>query len=91
MPSLSAQSCIHQDVHYSSGVYNRAFYLLSVTHGWTIKKAFRVMLDANKNYWIPATNFKSGACGVIQAAKNRGLGISCVKLQKLEEGNMGFV
>jgi len=50
-----------------------------------------VMLDANKNYWIPATNFKSGACGVIQAAKNRGLGISCVKLQKLEEGNMGFV
>ena len=30
------------DVHYSSGVYNKAFYLLSVSSGWNIQKAFQV-------------------------------------------------
>ena len=35
------------DVHYSSGVYNKAFYLLSVSSGWNIQKAFQV--------WHPVT------------------------------------
>lgn len=56
------------DVHYSSGVFNKAFYLLSTTPGWSVDKAFQVMLDANMNYWTPTTNFNSAACGVIQAA-----------------------
>jgi len=25
------------DVHYSSGVYNKAFYLLATTQGWSAK------------------------------------------------------
>jgi Zn-dependent metalloprotease len=35
------------DVHYSSGVYNRAFYTLATTSGWSVKDAFAVMLRAN--------------------------------------------
>lgn len=66
------------DVHYSSGVFNKAFYLLAMTPGWSVEQAFRVMLDANMNYWIPNTNFYYGACGVIQAAYNRGYNYSDV-------------
>ena len=56
------------DVHYSSGVFNRAFYLLSNQPGWSIHDAFQVMVDANKNYWEPSTTFNNAACGVIQAS-----------------------
>ena len=56
------------DVHYSSGLYNKAFYLLANTKGWCIKRAFQVFLRANKFIWQPASKFNSGACGVIWAA-----------------------
>ena len=61
------------DVHYSSGVFNRAFYLLAHQPDWSVQDAFQVMLDANKNYWEAGTTFDDAACGVIQAAKDRGL------------------
>lgn len=60
------------DPHYSSGIFNKAFYLLSVTPGWSVEQAFRIMLDANMSYWIPNTDFSYAACGVIQAAVNQG-------------------
>lgn len=56
------------DVHYSSGVYNRAFYLLSTTAGWDPRKAFAVMLQANASYWLPETNFEEGAACAVKAA-----------------------
>lgn len=56
------------NVHYSSGVYNRAFYLLATSDGWDVKKAFNAMLQANKNYWTPSSNYKQAACGVVKAA-----------------------
>ncbi|TAL58718.1 MAG: peptidase M4 family protein [Legionella sp.] len=55
-------------VHASSGIYNKAFYLLSKELG--VKSAFHLMLTANTKYWTPTTNFKEGACGVLQAAKD---------------------
>ncbi|TAL64140.1 MAG: hypothetical protein EPN84_03880 [Legionella sp.] len=58
------------DVHHSSGVYNRAFYLLASTEGWDVKKAFDVMVQANRFYWTEYTDFEAGACGVLQAAKD---------------------
>lgn len=58
------------DNHYSSGVYNRAFYLLSHREGWDIRKAFTAMATANQNYWTPSSTFESGACGVIAAARD---------------------
>ncbi len=77
-PSLDGRSIEHAsnykpklNVHLSSGVFNRAFYLLAHQANWSIHKAFQVMIDANKNYWTPYTTFDNAACGVIQAAKDR--------------------
>lgn len=58
------------DVHYSSGVFNRLFYLLSTKDGWDPHKAFDLMVKANMDYWTPYTNFEEGACGILQAAKD---------------------
>lgn len=55
------------DVHYSSGVFNRVYYVLANTPGWDAKKAFDVMVEANINYWRSNSNFKEAACGVLQA------------------------
>ncbi|MBB1088434.1 M4 family metallopeptidase [Lysobacter sp. SG-8] len=60
------------DVHHSSGVYNRAFYLLSNKSGWDVKKAFQVFARANRVYWGPSTNFNQGACGAQTAATDLG-------------------
>jgi pseudolysin/vibriolysin len=60
------------DVHYSSGVYNKAFYLLATKSGWNTQKAFQVMADANRLYWTASSTFNQGACGVENAAINRG-------------------
>lgn len=59
------------DVHHSSGVYNKAFYLLSTTSGWSTRTAFEVMADANHLYWTANSTFNQGACGVEKAAANR--------------------
>ncbi|MDO6546317.1 M4 family metallopeptidase [Pseudoalteromonas carrageenovora] len=56
------------DVHFSSGVFNRAFFLLSNTTGWDPKKAFEIMLFANQNYWVNSSDFIDGACGAINSA-----------------------
>lgn len=58
------------DVHFSSGVYNRAFTVLA--GHWDTRKAFEVMADANRFYWTSNTTFDEAACGVIDAAKARG-------------------
>ncbi|KTD62448.1 virulence metalloprotease [Legionella shakespearei DSM 23087] len=59
------------DVHGSSGVFNRAFYLLAHKPGWSIQRAFQVMVDANMNYWSPIAYYDFAACGVIQATIDR--------------------
>ncbi|MCF2907860.1 M4 family metallopeptidase [Pseudoalteromonas sp. DL2-H2.2] len=56
------------DVHYSSGVFNRAFYLLATSEGWDVRQAFSVMVHANRHYWVNSSDFIDGACGVINAA-----------------------
>ena len=60
------------DVHHSSGVYNKAFYLLATKKGWDTRSAFDVFVQANRLYWGPNTNYNSGACGVIRAARDWG-------------------
>ena len=60
------------DVHYSSGVYNKAFYLLATKAGWNTQKAFQVFARANALYWTPSTTFISGACGVETATTDLG-------------------
>ncbi len=80
------------DVHYSSGVFNRAFFLLTNSTGWDIQKAFTAYLNANRFYWTPTTNYIEGACGVILAARDndydwqvpfevfKQVGLTCVDL-----------
>lgn len=60
------------DMHYSSGVYNKAFYTLATTPGWDTRKAFEVFARANMRYWGPQTNFVQGARGVVDAATDLG-------------------
>ncbi|MBL7481599.1 M4 family metallopeptidase [Legionella bononiensis] len=59
------------DVHMTSGVFNKAFYVLAHKPGWSIQKAFQIMVDANMNYWSPIAYYDFAACGVIQAAIDR--------------------
>jgi Zn-dependent metalloprotease len=56
------------DVHNSSGIYNRAFYLLANSANWDVQTAFITFAHANMNYWTANETFINGACGVIDSA-----------------------
>lgn len=60
------------DVHHSSGVYNRLYYLLATHSGWNPQRAFQVMVKANMDYWTPTTSFVEGACGILSATRDLG-------------------
>ena len=60
------------DVHYSSGIYNKAFTVLARRPSWDTKKAFEVFVYANIHKWGPRTGFESGAIGVKDAADELG-------------------
>jgi|GEM_PF-1821653 len=60
-------------VHYGSGIFNKAFYILATSPHWTVQKAFLVMLVANQHFWtrgaaFQTTYFQQAACGVRRAA-----------------------
>ncbi|MFT4924022.1 MAG: vibriolysin [Phenylobacterium sp.] len=60
------------DVHHSSGVFNKAFYLLANTSGWNTQTAFKAMALANQTYWTANSTFNAGADGVCKAAGDLG-------------------
>jgi hypothetical protein len=66
------------DVHYSSGVYNKAFYKLATTSGWNTKTAFQAFAKANADYWTSSTDYDTGACGVETAAEDLGFDVADV-------------
>ncbi|CCQ11896.1 Vibriolysin, extracellular zinc protease [Pseudoalteromonas luteoviolacea B = ATCC 29581] len=85
-PTKDGRSISHQnsytsgmDVHHSSGVYNKAFYLLANTTGWNTKKAFQVMARANQLYWTASTNWDIAGNGVMDAACDLGFEPNDVK------------
>lgn len=67
------------NVHYSSGVFNRLFYLIATKPNWNTRKAFDVMVKANMDYWTPSSTFNDGGCGVLQAAKDLNYSLNDVK------------
>jgi pseudolysin len=79
------------NVHYSSGVYNHFFYILSTMPGWDVQKAFGVMVQANAHYWEPNTTFSTGAGCVVRAAQDLKYNVEDVKKAfaavKVEIGN----
>lgn len=66
------------DVHHSSGVFNKAFYLLANKAGWNTRKAFEVFTVANQLYWTASSTFVSGANGVCKAAADKGYALADV-------------
>jgi pseudolysin/vibriolysin len=60
------------DVHYTSGVYNKAFCTLAKKSGWNTMKAFQAFARANRDYWTSSSTFNQGACGVETAAQDLG-------------------
>lgn len=74
------------DPHLSSGVYNHAFYVLSHTPGWDVRKAFTVFATANRNYWTPSSTFDSGVCGMQSAATDLGEPVADVTAAFAEVG-----
>lgn len=66
------------NVHHSSGVYNRMFYLLAHQPQWDTKKAFEVMIKANMDYWTPYSTFEEGGCGIISSAHDLGYSVADV-------------
>ncbi len=67
------------DVHYSSGVFNKAFYTLATKAGWNTHKAFDVFVKANQSYWSPNSTFTQGGQGCVDAAV--ALGYSAADVQ----------
>lgn len=64
LPSKDGRSIDHAsqyydglNVHYSSGVYNRAFYLLANKAGWDVRKGFEIFTLANQLYWTANSTF----------------------------------
>ncbi|WP_460970842.1 M4 family metallopeptidase [Novilysobacter erysipheiresistens] len=66
------------DVHYSSGVYNKAYCTLAQSSGWDAKEAFQVFAHANQFAWQPNSTFDEGACGVEAGATALGLPVADV-------------
>ena len=58
------------NVHWSSGIFNKAFYLLVHKHKWDVKTAFQAFTLANQLYWHETSTFDHAACGVKRAAKD---------------------
>ncbi len=78
-PTLDGNSIGHADdyydgidVHYSSGVFNRAFYLIANSQGWDTRSAFEIFTLANQVYWSSTSDYDDAGCGVYQAAGDKG-------------------
>lgn len=74
------------DVHYSSGVYNKAFYNLATTNGWTTQMAFQVYARANQNYWTASVNWDQAGDGVLDSACDLGFNTDDVQASLVAVG-----
>lgn len=67
------------DVHFTSGIYNKIFYLIGTATGWDTKKAFDIMVHANIAYWRSNTDFHNAANCVLRSAADLGYDQYAVK------------
>ena len=70
--------CFDMDPHLSSGIYNKAFYILSNRPGWCVRKAFHIFVVANDLYWKPSSDFHDAACDAQRAAEDLGYNVNDV-------------
>eukprot|EP01084_Bolivina_argentea_P044629 82113_1 len=72
-PTLDGVSIDHyrnyygQNVHYTSGLYNKATCNLHAIGNWTMEQIFRVFAWANLFYWTPDSTFNEGISGIHRA------------------------
>lgn len=66
------------DMHFSSGLYNKAFYTIANSPHYDMQKAFSIFVRANQKYWTQKTTFVDGAKGVRDAAADLGYNTTVV-------------
>ncbi|KAL5009207.1 hypothetical protein ScPMuIL_014788 [Solemya velum] len=64
------------DPHFSSGVYNRVFFVVVKQKNMAVQDAVRVFLHANRMYWCETSTFASAACDTLKAAYDLGYDIT---------------
>ncbi|XP_053374347.1 elastase-like [Mercenaria mercenaria] len=64
------------DVHFSSGIYRRIWYVVVKEEGMPVRDAFSVFLHANKMYWHQSSSFYDASCGLLEAALDLGFEIA---------------
>lgn len=67
------------NVHYSSGVFNRAYWKLVNEENLPLRRTYEVFLLANQVLWTVFTNYDRGACGAMQAAYDLGYNVTKFK------------
>lgn len=60
------------DVHYTSGVINKAACLITRSDDFDITTVFQIFAHANRFYWHPTTDYAQAACGIAKAAYDLG-------------------
>jgi Zn-dependent metalloprotease len=71
------------DVHSSSGIFNRASYVIANLSGpdnWNTQKVFEIYAAANENYWTELSDFEDASCGVLNATVDAGYDPDPVRL-----------
>jgi Zn-dependent metalloprotease len=63
-----------QNVHYTSGVFNKVYYLISTKSKGGFLDAFDIMYTANTKYWGKRTTFAQAAELTLKAAEHLRLG-----------------
>lgn len=95
LPDVDVFDPQYKDPHFGAGITNKAFYLIATSPGWDTKKAFDIMVDANRYYWVSTTSIPQAACGVLQAAHARKYPVQAVieafKKVGVEVGACGLV
>ncbi|WP_281648990.1 M4 family metallopeptidase [Parendozoicomonas sp. Alg238-R29] len=57
-------------VHNGSGIFNRAFFYLVEAFQGDVRKAFSLVVRANRIYWTAYSTFSEAACGIKLAAQD---------------------
>lgn len=67
------------DAHDAAGIFDKAFYVLATTPGWSTSTAFQLFARAAQNQWGPYDDFRTAACGVISEASTEKLSVADVR------------
>lgn len=68
--NAKADGMLAPDPHHTSGIFNKVYYLIATSKDWDPKKAFDIMVQANRFYWTTNANFDSASCDIVHATKD---------------------